>query len=105
MTTCHPMEWSGVSPRIKSLWSTTMLFSLDPSPFHGCFLVAMWLSDLGHIDTVFRTVESRLVKKPETGLTAEFAAPLSLEHQLACRSFITHTRHPLRAEEVEMEGL
>jgi len=24
-------------------------------PFHGCFLVAMWMSDLGHIDTVSRT--------------------------------------------------
>src|SRR3989442_8418543 len=30
--------------------------TFDPPPFHGCFLVVMWMSDLGHIDTVFRTV-------------------------------------------------
>src|SRR5437879_1164720 len=30
--------------------------TFDPPPFHGCFLVAMWMSDLGHIDTVSRTV-------------------------------------------------
>src|SRR5207245_11089759 len=61
--------------------------------------------DLAQVAVSLGRVGTRLVKKPETGLTAEFAAPLSLEHQLACRSFITHTRHPLRAEEVQLEGL
>src|SRR5262249_32628681 len=55
-TTCHPIEWSGVSPRIESLWSTKILFSFDTPPFPGCFLVAIGMSDLGHIDTVFWTV-------------------------------------------------
>src|SRR5215471_8662927 len=30
--------------------------TFDTPPFHGCFLVAMGMSDLEHIDTVSRTV-------------------------------------------------
>ena len=43
------------SPTLATSYLTHGASTFATSPFHGCGLVAMGMSDLGPIDTVFRT--------------------------------------------------